>query len=1044
MYHRALPLFLTLTFAIAVGDFAFRTWFRPTTPEYMVGGPVRPLSAAGGEKEPRHLYLRRSWRITEPPSRAWLQVLGHDEIEVFVNGQNVGRSELVGVGRVAGVLGDITTYLRAGHNVIAVHALQSVIERQPAVAIEGQIEFPDGSQISLSDSSAWKAGNNYDHHGFYWYETEFDDAHWSEPIAGKPVIWSAQVNVPPRSISQPRHSQWISPADSAGNSAAMARSFTLPGAPREGWLRVIATGPYRIAINGWLVVDDNADLAAVPPIEPLERTYDISAFLKPGANTASIFVTTPGEPPRLRADLEATTADGQPLYIATDNAWKSAAGERVDWLQPKLSEAHWQQCQPSIGFAGVAPYTMSRELADTVPTISFWLTRAVADAGIMILSGLAAWLGCYYVGRFLQCRSGQNSLTVLPFVALLPSTLAAAVAAYATWDLRSAAHDVYTIPWLVGLFALVGVQWIFLWAVALTRQRNAESKSVPILTKPRWASSYAAVCLWGLLFCLALWLRLRDITAEPIHHDEVTGYAFTQGVLQWGFPGGQVAPDIPFGWCATSELTYYPTALCALFFEDPRLVLRVPTVIFSLATMALLGYVGWRWFNWRVAFAAAAMFAVSPHAIGMATFGRYLAQVQFFTLLTAYLTYEAVRGTGTPPARLIWAAALSFVAMYLSWEGTGFFGIGLALAVLFHRRRHLGPIFKCPSFYLASGLVGLVVLGQYSHRVMQQTQRLWYGEGINSLTMMPMWTYPNFDPTFFLRNASWIRDAFLPMVGLLAGCLLTINHPWRRQLRFLIICLVVNAEMMSFLLPLRTNRYSYHLSQILILIAAAAMVAAVDAVLHLARTIPNRPAYRWYIATVGGVALLIGIVMGSGWAVRTTELNQYVTNAYDIRQLRNPNWNGVVKYLLAHMGKNDALIAIHPHAVNFEMEALKGPGEESPKVGYWLESKLIVQATLGDTLAMPRDRRSGAKMLYNVEQVEKLFAENDRIWYCTMRFGHSRINHGDVSEYLRQHMNVVYEDYGASLMVRDRNSRPARVRLSEDDAQELASDFYLR
>src|SRR5206468_9988959 len=150
----------------------------------------------------------------------------------------------------------------------------------------------------------------------------------------------------------------------------------------------------------------------------------------------------------------------------------------------------------------------------------------------------------------------------------------------------------------------------------------------------------------------------------------------------------------------------YPTALCSFFVDDPRLVLRIPATIFSMATMVLLAYMGWRWFNWRVAFVAAALFAFSPHAIGMADFGRYLSQVQFFTLLTMYLTYEAVRGKGTPHLGLLWGAAASFIAMYLSWEGTGFFGFGLALAVLLHRRRCMKPILSSPSFYFACALLG--------------------------------------------------------------------------------------------------------------------------------------------------------------------------------------------------------------------------------------------------------------------------------------------------------------------------------------------------
>src|SRR5262249_21620739 len=158
------------------------------------------------------------------------------------------------------------------------------------------------------------------------------------------------------------------------------------------------------------------------------------------------------------------------------------------------------------------------------------------------------------------------------------------------------------------LWALVGLQFLLLCAVAAFRPASQEVQtdaSVPVTNR---RLSYAALACWVLLFAVAFWLRVREIAVEPIHHDEVTCYAFTQGVLKWGFPGGQVDPDIPFGWCATSELTFYPTAICSFFVDDPRLVLRIPAMLFSMGTMALLAYMGWRWFNWRVAFVAAALF----------------------------------------------------------------------------------------------------------------------------------------------------------------------------------------------------------------------------------------------------------------------------------------------------------------------------------------------------------------------------------------------------------------------------------------------------
>jgi hypothetical protein len=99
---------------------------------------------------------------------------------------------------------------------------------------------------------------------------------------------------------------------------------------------------------------------------------------------------------------------------------------------------------------------------------------------------------------------------------------------------------------------------------------------------------------------------------------------------------------------------------------------------------------------------------------------------------------------------------------------------------------------------------------------------------------------------------------------------------------------------------------------------------------------------------------------------------------------------------------------------------------------------------LGDTHETPLDRRSGAKMLYTLDQVKQLFAENDRVWYCTMRLSQSKINDSEVSRYLRNNMDVVCEDFGTALMLHDRKNRPARFQVMDEDASRLASEYYLK
>jgi hypothetical protein len=1038
---------LSSAFALGVGDFVFRTIYAPVAPDYLVEANVRPFSLPASEQASKHMYLRRTWHLTRVPDYAWIELLGHDVLQLKINGRSVERPERAAQRSIDALVTDITPYLHVGKNCIAIHVAQTMLDRNPAVAVNAVCEFADGSQLSLSDANNWRATNVYDRQGAFWYETDFKDEQWERPNLGPMVTWRGQVAVPPRAITAPRHSHWIRPAESRDGAAVLARTFELDGRPAHSWLRVLATGPYRLAINGLIVADDHLNIGTGVPFEPKEQTFDVGPLLRAGENTVSVFATTAGETPRLRADLEATTRAGNRTYVATDEQWRALPGYVADWheLNPALHSG-FQPSKAEVGYLGVVPRQIMRELGEVRLPPTYWIKRSAAYICLVAACGAVAWYGCKLVGGLLMRLTngaGERRYATLPYIALLPSIVATAVAWLASWDLRWTVYDIYRPSWLLGIALLVPMQWLLLIAVSARRQQPRSETVRPLRKYEPWQRVAFSVCALSIV-AVALWLRVRDITAEPIHHDEISAYAFTQSVLERGVPGGQVHPDLPFGYCSTSELAYYPAALCALFVDDPRLVLRIPAVFWSIATLVLLAYMGARWFNPYVGLVAAALYGLSPHVIGWANLGRYLSQVQFFTLLTMFFTYEAFRIPGQVRKGMLWAAAFSISAMYLSWEGAGMFGVGLAIAVLVLRRHDMQPIVRCASVYAAILFVLVIVGAQNAHRISQQTQRLWYGEGISDLAVKPMWRYPFFDSTFYLLNSSWTRDALIPMIAFSAACFMAVRHRWRIPLRFSIICLATNAFLMSAFLPLRTNRYSYHLLPILVLLSAAVVIAALETVWRHARSRHFSWPHRAYARVVAAATLLVFIAVASGHLIRTSQIEDFQVAAFDVRQLRYPHWDGPSEFLRQHVRKEDAVIATFPHTQKFYMAARPDVEQMPQHVNYWLESTLIVQATLGDSAAIPRDRRSGTAMIYDIEQLKELFSRHERVWYCTTRFGQSRINDNSVSQFLRQHMDVVYEDFGTAVLLRDNNHRTAPLRVEEDEAGRMASDYYLR
>jgi hypothetical protein len=306
-----------------------------------------------------------------------------------------------------------------------------------------------------------------------------------------------------------------------------------------------------------------------------------------------------------------------------------------------------------------------------------------------------------------------------------------------------------------------------------------------------------------------------------------------------------------------------------------------------------------------------------------------------------------------------------------------------------------------------------------------------------------MWRYPFFQHDYFIINSGWTRDNLLPMVALLVSLVMAIRHRWRQPLRFTLICLLMNCEIMSALLPLRTNRYSYHLIPLLILITSMVAVAAAEAMLNYLRANRLPEAYRWYAKAVAAVVVASAVALMSGRTLRLAEMSRYASAAFDVKQLRIPDWDEPMQYLQTHLKQGDVIVSIYPHTTNY-MFAVENAGADGARtVDYWLQSRLILQATMGDTTPVPRDRRSGAVMLANLDQVEKMFNEHSRVWYLTMRGAQSKLNDGDVSQYLRQHMDVVSEDFGTCLMLRDKNNRPGPIRVEEDEAAKLATEYYL-
>jgi hypothetical protein len=1043
MRGRLLRFLVIGAFGVAVGHLAWGAFLGPPlVPDYLLTGGEPALTAPNPEA--KNLYLRRQLFLSQRPRRAWLQVLARDELQVYVNGLSLpGLDNLAPAKFPTGAVLDLAPYLRTGPNVIALAAVQSNVGPPPAVAVEGIYVLDDGEH-PLRPDEGWRCRTALERRGCWWFETDFDDRHWEVArLADCPM--SAKVKFPPRAVTAAGTARWITPPGPWDGRAGLRREFDIPGRPRQAWLRLTATAPYRLAVNGVVFDQREAELGTDRAVRPVQRTYDLTTLLRRGPNVVSLLFNGLPGPPHLRADLEVEDHEGRRLQLGTNERWLGSSGGSPDWFAPVVDDSSWQPCAADAGDLGVPPWLPGREQVEVSLPFSTTLGRAAEQAGWIIGFALLTALVCRWAARRLAFRpagAGQPVPAQGVYLALVLPAVAVSAAVYATFDPRVARQDVYRVGWVLLAVAAVPLQWGLLWL--LGRCRRGNSGRAALVRGPRrlLPAGWAGGLVLGLAAAGGL-LRASGIPAQPLQHDEAMHYRAALGVLERGLPSIRVNEDLPVQYVPTSELMFYGMAAVALVSDDPVYVVRVPAVVWGTLTVGLIYLVGRRLFATPVGLVAAAVYAFSPVCVEMAGFGRYYSQLQFFALLTVYLYWQTLRGPGPIDRRALWLTTASFIAMYLSWEAAALLVPGMLLAGFVARRGRLRTIFGSLAVWAALLLVLAVVVIQLSFRDLYLTQLLYYGTHAADVDFILMWPYPFFQPLGNVRAAGWSWYALIPLAGLAGAGVIALRHAFRRPARFLILIFLPTCLLLDTIMPVWWWRYSYYLSALLILLSAAALVAGFRGLIKLARQGGAPGPWRAYargVAVVGAVALTVA---GGGWAVQPVGLAEpdrftsvlAVPDVSGPAALKFPNVTAGVEYLRGRLQEGDVVIAGTTQVCDL---LLGRPAD------YWLFTLPGVVAVIDDRSFVPRNRYTGTAVLADLESLEDVFARHQRIWYLTVPWQHEKANSPRVSAFLREHMDVAYEDFTVLVMFRDRNHRPASLRRQNEQSLEQSGRNFLR
>jgi hypothetical protein len=202
--------------------------------------------------------------------------------------------------------------------------------------------------------------------------------------------------------------------------------------------------------------------------------------------------------------------------------------------------------------------------------------------------------------------------------------------------------------------------------------------------------------------------------------------------------------------------------------------------------------------------------------------------------------------------------------------------------------------------------------------------------------------------------------------------------------------------------------------------------------------VPN--GWRHYAVSVTGLVVLLIVLLGSGRVIRLIEMPRQLAEGYNIRVFKFPNLGGPTDYLRKHWKPGDAILASDPQQIHHLLNLKEG--EDRPD-SFWLATSLFVPATLDDRRSIPIERRDGTKMVSDLKDLEEVFARYERIWYLVSPDEHHRLNVPDISTYIRENMDLVYEDFESLTFLRDRNHRSPKLRRQGEQELSAAQSNFL-
>lgn len=547
-------------------------------------------------------------------------------------------------------------------------------------------------------------------------------------------------------------------------------------------------------------------------------------------------------------------------------------------------------------------------------------------------------------------------------------------------------------PLLLLVFGVVGAAL----AIGLQTRRPNQTERKALEQKPgRLVGNRNRDWIWGLLVGLAVALcfvlRAWQIDTQPPDEDEYVSIQASLAIAKTGVPAFQ--QDV---WYTRSPAYHYLAGAVAALTGSNIYGLRLLSVLLSCATAILV----WKMVreltqNRFLAFCALILFVIHPFLVFTGHSARFYQEQQFFHLLgVCFFLRGFIGNTGMRDRYL---AVLAYLLAVLSQEITVLEVLPLTICyVLFGKRRPWPDEIRV--LVVGGCVVALIALDVLFY----QAKCLTAVEGVSPRVEPRVgWCFER--PTdFFALLIGYSRLHLVLSAFLIPGFVMALRRNqivWACLYTYLFLSVVV----VNLLITSKAFRYEYYLIPIWLVMCVHGMAECAKLLVPAREQLPIRTA------------------LASGWlAVVICSWSPWrIVPSYGESLQANPT--SAIRFVRENLRAGDriAITEVFPQAALIE----------AGRCDYDLATPIrydYVYRKRGGLI----DRNAGAQVIGNLDELERAFAKNDRLWIIFSRqqitdrvlpilWGYPGTR---VELYLRDNAHLVFRSYLWSVYLWDRNA----------------------